>query len=123
MAVKVYNAYSLNGVSAPNNTSSVFLNSVKSQHTVFFKITDADDDITAMTVKLQGSPDNRGVTDANATWEDMGSKVATVTGADKAFAFSVIEQPIKRIRLQISAITGTADANDYINAWYIEGDN
>lgn len=105
-------------------SSSVFLFQPKSEHKVSGTFVDANTSITAGVVDLQSSDDGRAVTDANATWETIGSH--TLTAAEitaLAFAFHVVNKPgTRRVRVNFSTLTG-AGAADTATVRYQEGKN
>ena len=122
MGHKVMNAVDLT-VAANLIGPSVFLAEAKSEHTVEGTFVDANTSITAGVVDLEASQDGRGVSDADATWYAIGSH--TLTSAEVtalAFMFHVVDKPVRRVRVNISTLTGEG-AGDTATVKYQEGKN
>lgn len=111
----------LDEATATGASASIFLHAVTSKHTVSCYYTDANASITALTIKLQGSDDNRGIADANAHWYDLAEHTfdaAEITA--KQAMFHVDNKPVKRVRVNITTLTGEA-AGDVVSVRYIQG--
>lgn len=122
MAVRLFNSLTLNGATDGSiDSSSVFLTCPKSMHTVTYKVTDANNSLAGtFTITLYGAPEGRDVTDANATWKSMAADTITLSTGGSS-TFSVVDMPAKRIKIEVTDLTGTPAAADVIDAWYIEG--
>jgi len=102
-------------------TSSIFLHEKKSTHTVTCWFTNAN--ITALTIALQGSDDNRGVSDANAKWFPLHEphQFTSYEITDKrAMLHITTESPVKRVRIDITTLTDGA-GSDTVTVKYEEG--
>ena len=109
----------LDAATAAGASNSVVLNAPVSNHTVECTYVDANASISAVTIKLQGSLDDRGVTDGNANWYDLAThtfSAAEIT-AKKAM-FHVTDKPVTRVRLNLSTLTGEG-AGDTVTAYYL----
>ena len=113
----------LNQVTATGVGPGIHLAEVTSEHTVSVDWLDPTNNITAITVDLEGSISNRGVSDADAKWFQLASHTADageITAEE--FMFHVINKPIKRVRLNMPTLTGGAGAGDVVNGRYEEGE-
>ncbi len=112
----------LNGVTTTGVSQSIFLAKVVQDHTVSCYYTDEDSSITALTIALEGSDDPRSVSDSDAHWYQLASHIfSALEIANKKAMFHVNNKPIKRIRLNLSTLTG-AGSGDKVYARYIPCD-
>jgi hypothetical protein len=86
------------------------------------RLVDANASITAVTVKLEATHDPVTVLDANAQWFELASHDFTAgeLTALKAY-FSVVNMPAKRVRLNLSTLTGGDGVNDLVYGYYQRG--
>ena len=110
----------VNGVSDDYNSPSVFLDAPTSGHTVTAWFIDANASISALSVFLEASDDDRGVADADARWYEL---LEEAFDSDQLTAKSgmahVTGKSVKRVRVRITH-TGAA-TGDLIYARYIQG--
>ncbi len=102
-------------------SASYHMSHVKSHHTVQSVYTESAGTLTALVMVLEGSLDNRGVTDANATWVTMAT--STWDGGEitaLAATFVVPDQPFKRVRVRVTTLTGEG-SGDTLTTKYIQG--
>lgn len=96
----------LDAVGTTGASSSIFLAKPTDTHTVQVVTTTV---AGAVVIDLEGSLDNRGVTDANAAWLALGSY--TFTAGDltaKQAMFHVISRVVPRIRVNLTSYTPNA---------------
>jgi hypothetical protein len=109
----------LDGVEATGASASIFPKKVVKDHTVACYYIDADSSVTAVTVNLEASDDNRGVADADAHWYTLASySLAADEITAKKAMFHVINKPVKRVRLKLDVFTG-AGSGDKLYGRYI----
>lgn len=112
----------LNAVTTTGASNGLHLAEVTKDHTVDIDWLDPTNNITALVVALEGSNSNRGVSDAAAKWAQLASHTATageITAEE--LMFHVLSKDVKRVRLNITTLTGGAGAGDVVNGRYTEG--
>lgn len=112
----------LDGVVATGVSAGYPLLEPVCEHGVFVRLVDANTSISAVTVKLEASPDPTTVIDANAEWFELASHDFTAgeLTALKAY-FSVVNMPTKRVRLNLSTLTGGDGTTDLVYGHYQRG--
>lgn len=111
----------LNAVAATGAGASITLAKPISKHTYVIDITDANGGISAITVALEHTHDGRQVADADAKWfvlDTYAFQAADLTAL--GVTRSVDGKPAKRVRLNITALTGNG-TGDSIDGIYIPG--
>jgi hypothetical protein len=86
---------------------------VASIHTVVIHFIDADSSVSAVTVDLEGSISGENISDADAKWFQLATHV--LTGAEltaKQAMFHVANKAVKRVRANITVLTGEDGTND-----------
>lgn len=112
----------LSGVTATGSSGSIFLSERKSTHTVTCWFTNSN--ITALTIRLEGSDESRMVTDADAKWYNLHEphQFTSYEISDKRAMFHITTiSPVKRVRINISTLTGINVNTDTVSAKYEEG--
>jgi hypothetical protein len=96
----------------------------RKDHGVDCKIVDADTSITAITVDLEGTFDPPEIPDAQAKWVQLGQHVFTSAELTALYAMWVIldTPPIKRIRANITTLTGEGAGDTITVRHQVEGE-
>ncbi len=94
---------------------------VRSHHTVQSVYIEDSGNLSALVLVLEGTLDNRGVTDANATWVILATNTWDGTAITAlASTFVVVSQPFKRVRVRVTTLTGEG-SGDTLTTKYIQG--
>jgi len=102
-------------------SASFHMSHVRSHHTVQTTYTESAGTLSAFVMDLEGTLDNRGVADADATWVTMATSTwdaGEITAL--AATFVVVDQPFKRVRVKVTTLTGEG-AGDTVTCKYIQG--
>lgn len=115
----------LNGVAAASGPSeSQVSRRARKDHGVDCKVVDGDTSITALTVDLEGTYDPTEIPDAQAKWVQLDQHVFTSAELTALYAMWVILEtpPMKRVRANVTTITGEGSGDTLTIRHQVEGE-